>query len=60
VDLCRTEDLRGIFVETQVQNYPAICFYRHHGFEIAGFNDHLYSTSDLEVGDVALFLFRET
>jgi ribosomal protein S18 acetylase RimI-like enzyme len=59
VALCRKEDLRGIFVETQVQNYPAVCFYRRHGFTIAGFNDHLYTNQDLANQDVALYLFRE-
>ncbi|MBV9281740.1 MAG: GNAT family N-acetyltransferase, partial [Chloroflexi bacterium] len=49
----------GIAVETQINNYPAVSFYRKHGFEISGFNDHLYSNDDLARQDVALFLFRE-
>lgn len=50
---------RGISVETQISNYPAIRFYRSHGFEITGFNDHLYTNDDLMQQDVALFLFLE-
>jgi ribosomal protein S18 acetylase RimI-like enzyme len=50
---------RGISVETQINNYPAIRFYRKHGFEFSGFNDHLYTNRDLEKQDVALFLFWE-
>lgn len=56
---CRRQNLRGIFVETQVQNYPAVCFYRRHGFAVTGFNDHLYTNQDLADQDVALFLYRE-
>jgi ribosomal protein S18 acetylase RimI-like enzyme len=50
---------RGISVETQINNYPAIRFYRKHGFQLSGFNDHLYTNRDLEKQDVALFLFWE-
>jgi streptothricin acetyltransferase len=56
---CREASLRGIFVETQIQNYPAISFYRRHGFTVTGFNDHLYTNQDLVEQDVALFLFKE-
>ncbi|MGH2449002.1 MAG: GNAT family N-acetyltransferase [Chloroflexota bacterium] len=54
----RTLRVRGIMVETQIDNYAAICFYRRQGFEIAGFNDHLYSNDDLDRQSVALYLFR--
>lgn len=57
--IAREQKVRGITVETQTNNYPAICFYRKHGFQIAGFNDHLYSNEDVENQDVALFLFWE-
>jgi ribosomal protein S18 acetylase RimI-like enzyme len=50
---------RGIFVETQISNYPAIRFYRRHAFVISGFNTHLYTNADLEKQDVALYLFWE-
>lgn len=50
---------RGVTVETQINNLPAIYFYRRQGFGIAGFNDHLYSNHDFEDQDVAVFLFWE-
>lgn len=56
----RREGVRGISVETQINNVPAINFYRKHGFEMSGFNDHYYENDDLERQDVALFLFWET
>jgi ribosomal protein S18 acetylase RimI-like enzyme len=49
--------LRGITVETQTTNYPAVSFYRKQGFTIAGLHERLYTNSDVEVGEVALFLF---
>jgi len=52
-------DARGIFVETQLTNHPAISFYLRHGFGISGFNDHLYTNRDLDDQDIALFLFKE-
>lgn len=56
---CGKEGLRGIFVETQICNYPAMRFYRRCGFEISGFNDHLYTNADLVDQDVAVFLYLE-
>jgi ribosomal protein S18 acetylase RimI-like enzyme len=56
----RQRKVRGVSVETQINNFPAVQFYRMHGFEIAGFNDHLYENDDLERQDVAMFLFWET
>jgi ribosomal protein S18 acetylase RimI-like enzyme len=50
---------RGIRLETQITNYPAIQFYRKHGFAPSGLDDHLYSNRDLEKQEVALFLFWE-
>lgn len=49
--------LRGITVETQTANAPAVSFYRAQGFTIAGFHEALYSNRDVESGEVALFLF---
>ena len=51
--------LRGIRVETQITNYPAIQFYRRHGFVPCGLDDHLYSNRDLATQEIALFLFWE-
>ena len=49
--------LRGITVETQTTNYPAVSFYRKHGFVLAGLHESLYTNRDRESGEVALFLF---
>lgn len=51
---------RGILVETQINNFPAVSLYRRCGFQIAGFNDHLYANRDLSDQNVALFLFWES
>lgn len=58
-NMATQERVRGISVETQINNYPAVCFYQKHGFEVAGFNDHLYTNRDVETQDVAVFLFWE-
>lgn len=50
---------RGVRLETQVTNYPAIRFYQKHGFVPSGLDDHLYSNRDIDMQDVALFLFWE-
>jgi ribosomal protein S18 acetylase RimI-like enzyme len=58
-EYARTIDVRGVLVETQTTNMPAIRFYQRHGFAICGFNDHLYSNDDLQHQEVALYLFWE-
>lgn len=45
----REHDLRAVMLETQTKNYPAICFYRKHGFTFCGFNDHYYANQDIAV-----------
>jgi ribosomal protein S18 acetylase RimI-like enzyme len=45
----RSHDLRAVMLETQTKNYPAICFFRKHGFIFCGFNDHYYSNQDIAV-----------
>ena len=57
--VARDEKLRGILVETQTNNYGAVRFYRKRGFQLAGFNDHLYTNEDVARSDVALYLFWE-
>jgi ribosomal protein S18 acetylase RimI-like enzyme len=57
--IARDDRVRGVHVETQTSNYPAVRFYRSHGFEPSGFNDHLYTNRDAEEGQIALFLFWE-
>jgi ribosomal protein S18 acetylase RimI-like enzyme len=55
----RSIDVRGVLVETQTTNYPAIRFYRGQGFALCGFNDHLYDNDDLERQEVGIYLFWE-
>lgn len=55
----RRQTVRGVGLETQINNEPAVRFYQAQGFVIAGFNDHLYSNRDLQTQDVALFMFWE-
>jgi ribosomal protein S18 acetylase RimI-like enzyme len=43
----REHQLRAVMLETQTKNYPAICFYRKHGFVFCGFNDHYYTNQDI-------------
>lgn len=57
--IARERRVRGVAVETQTNNYPALRFYRKHGFVVTGFNDHLYTNEDTDEGEVALFLFWE-
>ncbi|HZU14161.1 MAG TPA: GNAT family N-acetyltransferase [Chloroflexota bacterium] len=50
---------RGISVETQINNYPAVRFYQKHGYRVAGFHDHLYTNTDVKLQNVAVYLFKE-
>lgn len=53
-----TAGARGICVETQTRNVPAIDFYRRRGFELSGFDAHLYTNTGFEEQNVAVYLFR--
>lgn len=53
----RALNARGVTVETQIRNVPAVRFYERHGFRISGFNDALYVNQGMKEQDVALFLF---
>lgn len=54
----RSVQARGIWLETQNINYPAIQFYRRCGFQFCGFDASLYDPKILEQEEVALFFFR--
>ena len=45
----RAQRLGALMVEAQSQNWPAISFYRKHGFTFCGFNDRYY------VNQIAVF-----
>jgi ribosomal protein S18 acetylase RimI-like enzyme len=54
----RLLDARCLWLETQNVNYPAIQFYRHHGFRLCGLDETLYDPNALP-GEVALFFARD-
>lgn len=45
-------DVRAIFLETQTSNYPAIQFYKKHGFSLIGCNLFSYSNNDIDKKEV--------
>lgn len=45
----KDHELRAVMLETQTKNYPAISFYRKHGFTFCGFNDDYYTNQDIAV-----------
>lgn len=47
------QKLRGLTLEMQTKNYPAISFARKHNFSLCGYNDHYYDNYD-----IALFFTR--
>ena len=50
-------DARGIMLETQTTNYPAIQFYTSSGFELAGLNTRFYANLLDDPAEAALFFF---
>jgi len=54
----RAEELgaRAIVLETQTSNYPAIQFYKHHGFQLIGCDLLSYSNTDMENREVRIEL----
>lgn len=50
---------RGVILETQTCNYPAICLYRKHGFRLCSIDTHAYSNHDIETHEVRIDLFLE-
>jgi len=51
--------LRGICIETQVNNFPAISFYQQNGYLIKGIDIGFYTNDDLKNNNVAIFLRKE-
>lgn len=49
---------RGVWLETQNVNYPAIQFYRRCGFTLCGFDETLYDPATLPQEEVALYFAR--
>lgn len=53
----RLENYRGIILETQSCNSPAINFYISQGFDLGGFNAFEYSNYDIERKEVRLEMY---
>lgn len=49
---------RGLYLETQASNAPALAFYRAQGLDLWGFCDFWYSNRDREQDQVCLWLGR--
>lgn len=49
---------RGVILETQSCNYPAICFYRSQGFLLNRIDIREYSNEDIQRNEVRLDFFR--
>ncbi len=59
IEWARQRGLRAIWLETQTNNWPACNFYRKHGFQLCGVDDHFYSNDDIGEKEVAIFWWRE-
>lgn len=55
----RAAGLRALAVETQNTNVAAVRFYRSVGFTIEGIDLSYYTNTDMEDGEVAIFLKRK-
>jgi ribosomal protein S18 acetylase RimI-like enzyme len=60
VDYAKTKGARGLWLETQNINYPAIRFYMKSGFQFCGFDASLYEPAAVMPGEIALYFIRET
>jgi ribosomal protein S18 acetylase RimI-like enzyme len=54
----RSREARGLWLETQNFNYPAIQFYLHLGFRFCGFDESLYDPSVVP-GETAMYFMRD-
>lgn len=59
ITLARHAGLRALAVETQTTNVAAIRFYRSAGFTLEGIDLSYYTNSDIENGEVAVFMKRK-
>lgn len=53
----RSARVRGVILETQTCNYPAICFYRKNGFRLSRIDIREYSNEDIEKREARIDLF---
>ncbi len=55
-DAARSSGLRGVSIETQSSNVPAIDFYRACGYDIGAIDSSFYSNDDVARGEVNVFM----
>jgi streptothricin acetyltransferase len=53
----KTRGFPGIMLETQDNNVPACHFYESCGFELHGFDTHLYRALDPDTDEIALYWY---
>ncbi|MCC7264528.1 MAG: GNAT family N-acetyltransferase [Candidatus Latescibacteria bacterium] len=59
LEFARMAGARGLWLETQNTNYPAIRFYLRTGFRLCGLDDSLYDPAGQGQGEVGLFFARD-
>ena len=59
IDYCEEISARGIILETQSSNYPAISFYRKCGFKLIGFDLTSYSNDDVDNREFRMEFYLE-
>ncbi len=47
LEWARAQKLRAAMLDTSTKDYPAICFYQKHGFQLCGYNDQIYPNRDI-------------
>ena len=56
---CVERNIRCIVCETQVVNYPALQFYKKHGFTLDGIDLSFYSNDDYSKQNIAVFMKKK-
>jgi streptothricin acetyltransferase len=57
IEWAKTNGFPGLMLETQDNNVPACRFYASCGFELRGFDTHLYKAQDPSTDEIALFWY---
>ncbi|KKX33894.1 GNAT family N-acetyltransferase [Rhizobium sp. LC145] len=57
VEWAKAQALPGIRLETQSNNVAACRFYKRYGFELGGYDEHLYSALGQSRREIALFWY---
>lgn len=57
IEWAKTRGFPGMMLETQDNNVPACRFYARCGFELRGFDTHLYKALDPSTDEIALYWY---